>query len=99
MFAKKSKNHLVWLVDQVYSQIFKINGGWFLRNLFELKKKNNAIKDKIIRDIRNLFWISKRTYKPVRVGNFYYNSMVAITVMSSTDTDEEETSYLYCNSI
>ena len=41
------------------------------RNLFKLKKKKKAIKDKIFRDIKTLFEQQKEDYyKPVRVGNF-----------------------------
>ena len=37
---------------------------------FRLKKKNEAIKDKIIRDIRDLFEKEKECYyKPVRVSD------------------------------
>ena len=39
-----------------------------------LKKENEAIKDKIIRDIKNLFKEEEEDfYKEVRVGNFYSN--------------------------
>ena len=41
-------------------------------NVFRLKEENKAIKDRMIRDIRNLFGKKKENYyKPVRVGNFW----------------------------
>ena len=45
-----------------------------IRNLFRLKKENEAINDRIIRDIRNVFELEngeKIYYKPINVGNFY----------------------------
>ena len=37
-----------------------------------MKKENKAIKDKIIRDIRNLFEHEEENYNnPARVGNFW----------------------------
>ena len=49
-----------------------------IRNLFELKKENQVIKDRIIRYIRNLFEHEeeKDCCKPVRVGNFWRNSYI-----------------------
>ena len=45
-----------------------------IRNLFKLKKENEAIKDRIIRDIRALFEPEEKDYyKPIRVGNFWNN--------------------------
>ena len=42
-----------------------------IRNLFKLKKENEAIKDRIIRDIRAHFEQEEKDYyKPVREGNF-----------------------------
>ena len=41
-----------------------------IRNLFKRKKENEAIKDKLIRDIRTLFNQEDDYYKPIRVGNF-----------------------------
>ena len=39
-------------------------------NLFRLKKENETIKDRIIRNIINLFDQEKEDYyKPVRAGN------------------------------
>ena len=48
-----------------------------VRNLFRLKKENKAIKNKIIRDIRNLpGYEEKDYYKPVSVGNFWSNNYI-----------------------
>ena len=45
-----------------------------IKNLFKLKK-NEAIKDIIIRDIRKLFeQEEKYYYKPIKVGNFLSNN-------------------------
>ena len=44
-------------------------------NPFRLKKENKAIKDKIIRDIRDIFEHEEESYyKPVRVDNFWSNN-------------------------
>ena len=41
-------------------------------NLFRLKKENEAIKDRIIKDIRDLYEKEKESYyKSVRIGNFW----------------------------
>ena len=51
-----------------------------IRNLFRLKKENEAIKDKIIRDIRSLFELENEEQdydKPVRVGNSWTNNYTA----------------------
>ena len=45
-----------------------------ITNLFRLKKENELIKDRIIRDIKNLLEQEEEDYyKPVRVDNFYSN--------------------------
>ena len=49
------------------------------RNIFRLKKEINdtTVKDRIIRDIRNLFEHEEEDYyKPVRVGNFWSNNYI-----------------------
>ena len=43
------------------------------RNLFRLEKETKGIKDKILRDIKNLFG---EYYKPVRVNNFSSNNYI-----------------------
>ena len=41
-----------------------------IRYLFRLQKENEATKNRIIRDIRNLFEHEEDHYKPVRVSKF-----------------------------
>ena len=46
-------------------------------NLFRLKKENRLIKDRIIRDIRNLFQHEEEgSYKSVKVGCFWSNNYI-----------------------
>ena len=47
-----------------------------IRKLFWLNKENEAIKERIIRVIKNLFELEKEEnyHRPVRKGNFYSNS-------------------------
>ena len=48
-----------------------------IRNLYGLKKENKAIKNRIIRDFRNLFEHQEEDYyKPVRVGDFWSNNYI-----------------------
>ena len=48
-----------------------------IRNHFRLKKENGALKDRIIRDITNLFEHKEEYYdKPVGVGNFRSNNYI-----------------------
>ena len=50
-----------------------------IRNLLRLEKETKAIKDRILRDIRNLFEHEKEEvnyYNPVRVSNFWINSYI-----------------------
>ena len=48
-----------------------------ISNFSRLKKENEAIKDIIITNIRNLFeHEEKGYYKPVRVGNFWSNNCI-----------------------
>ena len=45
------------------------------KNLFRLEKETKAIKDRILRDIKNLFQHEEENYyKPVRVSNFWGKS-------------------------
>ena len=45
-----------------------------VRNLFKLKRENEAIKDRKVRDIKTLFKQQEEDYyKLVRVGNFWNN--------------------------
>ena len=41
-----------------------------IRNLFRLEKESEGIKDRIIRDIKNLY---EDYYKPVRLNKFWNN--------------------------
>ena len=53
-----------------------------IRNLFRLKKESEAIKDKIVRDIRNLLEHEEEDYyKPVRVINFWRTVIINMKVM------------------
>ena len=53
-----------------------------IRNLFRLKKESEAIKDKIVRDIRNLLEHEEEDYyKPVRVINFWKTVIINMKVM------------------
>ena len=46
-------------------------------DLFRLEKEHKAIKDRIIRDVRNLFEYEEEDYcKPVRVDNVWSNSYI-----------------------
>ena len=48
-----------------------------IRNLFKKKKKTKAIKDRILRDIKNLFGHEEENYyKPVRVSNLWSNNYI-----------------------
>ena len=49
-----------------------------IRNLFRVKKEIKAIKDRILRDIKNLFehGEEKDCYKPVRESNFWSNNYI-----------------------
>ena len=51
-----------------------------ITNLFRNEKESNAIKDKILRGIKNLFEHEEKEnyYKPVRVSNFWSNSYIEI---------------------
>ena len=46
------------------------------RNLFKLLKENEIIKDRVARDIQNLFEQEDDYYKPIRVGNFWNNNYI-----------------------
>ena len=50
-----------------------------IRNLFKLKKENEAIKYIIIRDIENLFKEGDDYYKQTRVGNFWNKNYIKCT--------------------
>ena len=44
-----------------------------LRNPCRLKKENKTIRERITRDIRNLFELEEDYHKPAKVGTFYIN--------------------------
>ena len=48
------------------------------RNLFRQKKKTKAIKDRILRDVKNIFEHEEEEnyYKPVRVSNSWNNNYI-----------------------
>ena len=48
-----------------------------IRNPFKLKKENEAIKDRIVREIKTLFEQEEKDYyKPIRVDNFWSNNYI-----------------------
>ena len=47
-----------------------------IRNYSQLQNENEEIKDRIIRDNRNLFQQEEDYYKPVKAGNFWSNSYI-----------------------
>ena len=48
-----------------------------MRNLIRLKKENEAIKDRVIRDIRDLLEHEEEGhYKPLTVGNLWSNNYI-----------------------
>ena len=51
---------------------------WYRRNLFRWEKETKGIKDRILRDIKNLFVHEeeKKGYKPVRVSKFWSNNYI-----------------------
>ena len=51
-----------------------------IRNLFRLKKENKLIKDRILRDIRNLLE-HEDYYKPVRVSSFWSNNFIEYKII------------------
>ena len=48
--------------------------------IFRLKKENEAIKNRIVRGIRNLFEHEKDYYKPQTVANFWSNNYMNMSV-------------------
>ena len=47
-----------------------------VKNLFRLKRKIDAIKDRVIRDSRKLFEQEENYYKPVRVDRFWNSNYI-----------------------
>ena len=49
------------------------------KNIFRLKKENEANKNRVMRDTRNLFEHEEENYyKSVSAGNFYSNKLYLI---------------------
>ena len=51
-----------------------------MRNLFRLEKETKAIKDRILRDIKNIFQHQKEEencYRQIRVSNFWRKNYVS----------------------
>ena len=46
------------------------------KNSFRLEKETKAIKDRILKDIKNLFDHEDYYYKPVIVNNFWSNNYI-----------------------
>ena len=47
-----------------------------IRHGFKLRKENKTIKNRIIRDIWNLFEHEEDYYKPVKAGSFWSNDYI-----------------------
>ena len=64
-----------------------------------MKKENKAIKDKVIRYLRNLFEHEEEEncFKPVRVGNFWSNNYIEYE--SNGDTNKSLSIEEYFNKI
>ena len=61
-----------------------------------MKKENEAIKDKIVRDIRNLFeYEEKDYYQPLRLYNFWTNNYIEYE--SNSDRNKTLTVEKYVN--
>ena len=61
-----------------------------------MKKENEAIKDKIVRDIRNLFeYEEKDYYQPLGLYNFWTNNYIEYE--SSSDRNKTLTVEKYVN--
>ena len=58
----------------------------YARNLFELKKENGTIKNRIIRDIRTIFKQEDDYCKPITTGNFWITviSIQKVVVIETT---------------
>ena len=72
----------------------------FLRNISRLEKETKAVKDIILRDIKNLFKHEKEEenfYKPVRVSNFWRNNY--IQYKSNSDRNKTLSAEEYLNKI
>ena len=52
-----------------------------IRSLFRLKEENEAIKERVVRNIRNFFEYEEDYYKLIRLGNFWSNNILNMKVM------------------
>ena len=52
-----------------------------IRSLFRLKEENEAIKERVVRNIRNFFEYEEDYYKLIRLGNFWSKNILNIKVM------------------
>ena len=52
-----------------------------IRGLFRLKEENEAIKERVVRNIRNFFEYEEDYYKLIRLGNFWSNNILNMKVM------------------
>ena len=89
------------LAASIYTFLFKEIDDTTIKdtkNLFTRKKENEAIKERIIRDIRNLFEHKEGDcYKPVRAGNFWSNNY--IDPESNSDTNKTISIEVYLNKV
>ena len=72
----------------------------YIRNLFRLGKETKAIKNRILRDIKNLFeheGEEENYYKSVRVSNFWNNNQ--IKYVSNSDRNKTLSVEEYLNKI
>ena len=66
--------------------------------VFRLEKETKAIKDRIIRDAKNLFEHEEENYyKPISVSNFWSNNYIAYK--SSTDRNKTLSVEEYLNKL
>ena len=52
-----------------------------IRSLFRLKEENEAIKERVVRNIRNFFEYEEDYYKLIRLGNFWSKNILNMKVM------------------
>ena len=65
-----------------------------MRNLYEVKKTNEAIKYRIIRDITTLFKQKDYYLKQTRVGNFSNNSYIEYENSGDRNKNRSKKEYL-----
>ena len=52
-----------------------------IRSLFRLKEENEAIKERVVRNIRNFFEYEEDYYRLIRLGNFWSNNILNMKVI------------------